>query len=102
MRIHVYLREFPPQGDRLISGMIKAVHGLAAGFAHNGAKVTVLCDGHQTGTFKSPCGYDIRSFAHEGSSSVSSSIPRAMDRYIDQCDDPGVFLLNGVFSPNVY
>jgi glycosyltransferase involved in cell wall biosynthesis len=100
MRIHVYLREFPPRGDRLISGMIKAVHGLAAGFANHGAKVTVLCDGEQTSVFDSPCGYEIRSFAHRAS--PSSAIPRAMEKYIDQCDDPGIFLLNGVFSPNVY
>ncbi len=102
MRVHVYLREFPPAGDRLISGMIKAVHGLAAGFAQNGAKVTVLCDGPQTSVVHSAAGYDIRCFAYTSAASSSSTIPRGLERYIDQCDDPGVFLLNGAFNPNVY
>src|SRR4051812_26534758 len=102
MRIHVYLREFPPTGDRLISGMIKAVHGLAAGFAANGARVTVLCDGPMNGVVHNDAGYDIRCFAYNSAASSSSTIPKALDRYIDQCDDPGIFLLNGVFNPNVY
>lgn len=102
MRIHVYLREFPPLGDKLNSGMIKAVHGLAAGFAQNGAQVTVLSDGPQTSTFEAACGYEIRCFAHDRTGGGPSSIPASLERYIDQCDEPGVFLLNGVFSPNVY
>lgn len=100
MRIHVYLREFPPKGDRLNSGMIKAVHGLAAGFAANGANVTLLCDGNVTSVVEHPCGYVIRSFASE--TTAVAAIPRGLEQYIDRCDDPGVFLLNGVFSPNVY
>jgi len=102
MRIHVYLREFPAAGDRLISGMIKAVHGLAAGFAANGAQVTVLCDGPMSGVVDAAAGYEIRCFAYNSSASSSSTIPRALERYIDQCDDPGIFLLNGVFNPSVY
>ncbi|HVT88120.1 MAG TPA: glycosyltransferase [Tepidisphaeraceae bacterium] len=103
MRIHVYLREFPPTGDRLISGMIKAVHGLAAGFAHNGAHVTVLCDGPQSSVFESPDGYDIRCFAHTRAEGGNySSLPRSLQRYIDQSDDGGIYLLNGIFSPCVY
>lgn len=101
MRIHVYLPEFPASGDRLISGMIKAVHGLAAGFAQNGAKVTVLCEGPQTSVVESPCGFDIRCFAYNTGSSASS-VPKGLHNYIDQCNDPGVFLLNGIFNPNVY
>lgn len=102
MRIHVYLREFPPAGDKLISGMIKAVHGLAAGFVTNGARVTVLCDGPQTSVIQSPSGYDIRCFAHTSMTGSASSLPREMEQYIANCPEPGVFLLNGVFSPNVY
>jgi glycosyltransferase involved in cell wall biosynthesis len=101
MRIHVYLPEFPAAGDRLISGMIKAVHGLAAGFAHNGAKVTVLCEGPQSSVIDHRCGYEIRCYAYNTGSSANS-VPRGLQQYIDQCPDPGVFLLNGVFNPNVY
>lgn len=103
MRIHVYLRDFPPMGDKLNSGMIKAVHGLAAGFVRNGANVTVLCDGPQTSVVSSPSGYDIHCFARDGGLvNGAATIPRALDQYIDECADPGIFLLNGVFSPNVY
>jgi glycosyltransferase involved in cell wall biosynthesis len=101
MRIHVYLREFPPAGDRLISGMVKAVHGLAAGFVHNGAQVTILCDGPENNLVRSPSGYEIRSFACNGSP-TNNVLPRGLERYIVQCDDPGIFLLNGIFNPGVY
>jgi glycosyltransferase involved in cell wall biosynthesis len=83
--------------------MIKAVHGLAAGFAQNGARVTVLCEGPQTSVMQSPAGYEIRCFAYNGSGSIrGSSIPRSLERYVKDCCDPGVFVLNGVFNPNVY
>lgn len=102
MRVHLYLREFPAAGDQLDSGMIKAVHGLAAGFVANGARVTVLCDGPQSSVVESPAGFDIRCFAYQSPSKSGSTIPRGLIRYIEQCDDPGVFLLNGVFNPNAY
>src|SRR5689334_9985017 len=102
MRVHVYLREFPAAGDKLISGMIKAVHGLAAGFVANGARVTVLCDGPSSSVVQHASGYDIRCFTYRSASSSRREIPPGLVRYIDDCDDPGIFLLNGVFNPNVY
>jgi len=102
MKIHLYLREFPPQGDRLISGMIKAVHGLAAGFAANGADVTVLCEGMQTTTVLSRSGYKICCFAYNQGRSSSQSIPRGLEAYLNHTDDLGVVILNSVFNPNVY
>jgi glycosyltransferase involved in cell wall biosynthesis len=102
MRIHVYLREFPPAGDKLNSGMIKAVHGLSAGLAHAGARVTILCDGPMTSVVQTPSGYDIRCFAYNTSAGASPAIPKGLERYIEQCDDPGIFLINGVFNPNAY
>jgi glycosyltransferase involved in cell wall biosynthesis len=102
MRIHLYLREFPPQGDQLISGMIKAVHGLAAGFAQNGADVTVLCEGRTTTTVLSPAGYRICCFAYNQGRASAQSIPRGLEAYINHTDDLGVVILNSVFNPNVY
>jgi glycosyltransferase involved in cell wall biosynthesis len=103
MRIHLYLREFPPHGDRLISGMIKAVHGLAAGLAASGAEVTVLCEGHLTTRIITPSGYDIRCFAYDGGRGSSQSIPSGMRDYlIEQADELGVVVLNSVFNPSVY
>lgn len=101
MRIHVYLPEFPAAGDRLISGMIKAVHGLAAGFVQNGAQVTVLCEGQETSVVQGPGGFEIRCFAYN-TGSGASGVPKPLLRYIDQCTEPGMFLLNGIFNPNVY
>jgi glycosyltransferase involved in cell wall biosynthesis len=102
MRIHLYLREFPPQGDRLISGMIKAVHGLAAGFAANGADVTVLCEGAATSTVVTPSGYRICCFAYNQGHSSSQSIPRGLEAYLKHTPDLGLVILNSVFNPNVY
>jgi glycosyltransferase involved in cell wall biosynthesis len=82
--------------------MIKAVHGLSAGFVANGARVTVLCDGPDTSMVHHPAGYDIRCFAYPSASTSKRTIPAALIRHIEQCDDPGIFLLNGVFNPSVY
>jgi len=102
MRVHLYLREFPPQGDRLISGMIKAVHGLAAGFAGNGADVTVLCEGPETTTVLTASGYRICCFAYNQGRGSSQSIPRGLEAYLNHTHDLGLVILNSVFNPNVY
>jgi glycosyltransferase involved in cell wall biosynthesis len=103
MRIHLYLREFPALGDRLISGMIKAVHGLAAGFAANGGRVTVLCEGHATSRVESASGYEILCFAQDGARGSSQSIPSGLRDYlVRRHDDLGVVVLNSVFNPSVY
>jgi glycosyltransferase involved in cell wall biosynthesis len=101
MRIHVYLPEFPAAGDGLISGMIKAVHGLAAGLVANGARVTVLCEGASNSVVETPSGYDIRCFVGAGEP-TRMMLSRGLEKYIRECPDPGIFLLNGVFNPNVY
>lgn len=103
MRIHLYLREFPPNGDRLISGMIKAVHGLAAGLAANGAEVTVLCEGAETSLADSPSGYEIRCFKQDGVRGHAQSIPSGLRNYlIERSRNLGVIILNSVFNPSVY
>jgi glycosyltransferase involved in cell wall biosynthesis len=103
MRIHMYLREFPARGDRLISGMIKAVHGLAAGFAANGARVTVLCEGHVTSCVDLAAGYDVRCFAYDGERGSSQSLPSGLRDYLlGEADELGVVVLNSVFNPSVY
>jgi glycosyltransferase involved in cell wall biosynthesis len=103
MRIHLYLREFPPTGDRYISGMIKAVHGLAAGCAANNTEVTVLCEGTRTSRMNSRWGYEIRCFGYDNGRSSSQSIPSGLRDYlVSQGEDLGTIILNSVFNPSVY
>lgn len=80
--------------------MIKAVHGLAAGFVRNSARVTVLCDGQQDSVVHSPAGYEIRCYKYSGRLAGQNS--DGLQRYIAECDDPGVFLLNGAFNTSVF
>lgn len=103
MRVHLYLREFPPQGDRLITGMIKAVHGLAAGCAANGAQVTVLCEGTVSSRYESPLGYEILCFGNGRRRPGAHSVPPGMRQYlVDNARDLGTVILNSVFNPSVY
>ncbi len=103
MRIHLYLREFPPQGNHLVSGMIKAVHGLAAGFASEGAEVTVLCEGKVATSLQTRFGYEVRCFAYDRGRSSAQWIPSGLREYlVNQGEDLGAVILNSVFNPSVY
>jgi len=102
MRVHIYAQDFPISGDRFQGGLVKAVHGLAGGLVQNGARVTVLCAGTEPGVFRTTGGYEIRCFESTPAWRLGISLPPQLRRYIDDCGDLGVFLLNGVFNPSVY
>lgn len=103
MRIHLYLREFPANGNCLVSGMIKAVHGLAAGLAANGAEVTVLCEGRVAARVETTYGYEVCCFAYDGGRDGSQWIPSDLRDYLlEQGEKLGTIILNSVFNPSVY
>jgi glycosyltransferase involved in cell wall biosynthesis len=97
---YLYLKHFPPLGDRLDEGTTKAVHGLATGLAMMGASVTVLCEWAQSSSFDSPSGYRIRSFATARPSSPSFSLAPELRVFVAQ--SPGLYILNGIFHPSLF
>lgn len=97
---YLYLKHFPPQGDRLDEGTTKAVHGLATGLVAMGAAVTVLCEWERASTFDSPAGYCIQSFATDRPSSPSFSLALALKTFVAQ--SPGLYLINGIFHPSLF
>jgi glycosyltransferase involved in cell wall biosynthesis len=97
---YLYLKHFPPQGDRLDEGTTKAVHGLATGLAAIGASVTVLCEWSQASSFDSPSGYRIRSFVTDRPSSPSFSLSPELRAFV--ANAPGLYILNGIFHPSLF
>jgi glycosyltransferase involved in cell wall biosynthesis len=102
MKIHLYARDFPIRGESFEGGLVKAVHGLAGGFAHNGADVNIVCHGSQTDSRPAPAGYRIRSFERALAAPLGLSLSGSLSRYMDDCDGSDVFVLNGVFNPDTY
>lgn len=100
MRIHIYARDFPISATAFGAGLEKAVHGLAGGLVHNGAQVTIVCNGPKTGSYVSEDGYEILCFSPPRNKGLSLS--RDLEAYINGCKDPGLFVLNGAFNPTVY
>ena len=90
MNVALYLRDFPPLGDRITGGMEKAVHGLAAGLVRCGATVVVLCEGAEDQRRRAEAGYEIRCFAN------------GLASYLQDSTRPDLFILNGMFNAGVY
>jgi glycosyltransferase involved in cell wall biosynthesis len=97
---YLYLKHFPPQGDRFDEGTTKAVHGLATGLVAIGAKVTVLCEWEQSSSFDSASGYRIRSFATRRPSSPSFSLSPELRAFV--AHSPGLYIINGIFHPSLF
>jgi glycosyltransferase involved in cell wall biosynthesis len=102
MRLWIFNREFPPTGDKHNTGVIKAVHGLAAGLAEAGQEVTVLCENVEDSVYASPAGYTVRCFANPKHNRPFSTLSSGMKQFIASADYPVVALLNGIFNPSVY
>lgn len=103
MDVTLYLRHFPATGRPLTGGTSVAVHGLASGFAENGATVTVLCEGAERGSRDAESGYRIECF-RKGRQYRSWSPDPELKRYVREHlrRRRGVCLLNGMFHPGVY
>jgi glycosyltransferase involved in cell wall biosynthesis len=104
MKIHFYLKHFPPAGDRFNEGTSKAVHGLAAGLADCGVEVVVVCEGAPADQFhKTSDGYQIAAFASEGTE-PSLKISAGLEQYISKLApaEQNLFILNGIFHRSVY
>jgi glycosyltransferase involved in cell wall biosynthesis len=97
---YLYLKHFPPQGNRLDEGTTKAVHGLATGLAAIGASVTVLCEWDQASSVDSPSGYRILSFATDRPSSPSFSLSPELRAFV--AHSPGLYIINGIFHPSLF
>ena len=99
--IWLYLHDFPARANPLIGGMSKAIHGLAAGLAANGASVTVLCGGETAGTFETPAGYVVRCFANRGRACRFFTLPVGLAEYVRTAPRPDSVIINGIFHPSV-
>ncbi len=102
MRLWIFNREFPPTGEQYNTGVIKAVHGLAAGLVGTGLDVTVLCENAEDSIHTSPAGYTVRCFANEQYNRAFSKLSPGIRQFIAAADYPVVALLNGIFNPSVY
>ncbi len=100
MDIYLYLKHFPPQGNRLDEGTTKAVHGLASGLVACGHGVTVLCEWEASSRWQSPAGYWIQSFATSTPSSPSFLLSLELKGFAQR--SPGLYLLNGIFHPSLF
>ena len=101
MRLHLYLKHFPADGQRLIGGTAKAVNGLAYGLAQAGAEVTILCEGERTRTRRSKLGFLIQSFENRATRNPFLLSKDLTASYNDPTSTPDLVILNGSFHPSV-
>lgn len=107
MNIYLYLKNFPPSGDKVIlpQGTIKAVHGLASGLVQCGAKVKVLCETHpsQQVSYQTEVGYEIIAFGSLNRNPRRFTISSELQDYVrDYIDKKSLVILNGIFHAGVY
>lgn len=105
MKIYLYLKHFPPYGDKLNEGTTKAVHGLASGLVSAGSQVTVLCESSTSNEepYRTEAGYEIKCFATPNTSSRSFRIPTSFQQYVrNYLDSTCIVILNGIFHSSVY
>jgi glycosyltransferase involved in cell wall biosynthesis len=102
MRLHFYLKHFPLQQTQFGEGTSKAVHGLAMGLAQQGLAVTILCEGPQSGSFRSPAGYQVECFPAP-TQAASFQLSSALRHYVrSQLGPEDLVVLNGIFHPSVF
>ena len=103
MRVMLYLKHFPAAGTPVNDGTSKAVDGLASGLVQNGAQVTVLCEGSQRSSVRSPRGYAVECFANDRPYRTFALAPDLRRHVVEQlAGHDGVCLVNGMFHPGVY
>jgi len=102
MNVLMYLKHFPAAGAPLRVSTNKAVHGLAAGLAANGADVTVLCEGTTDACHTTEAGYTIRCFETRAPYYTLRVAP-GLRAFLGQVERrPALAVLNGIFHPSVY
>lgn len=105
MRLFLYLRHFPPYGDKLNNGLSKAIHGLAAGLVTQGATVTILSEGSSSedSSFLTAAGYTVECFANPVQSRPSFKLSPSLQTYIRDClKSTDLVVLNGILHPTIY
>ncbi len=102
MRLWIFNREFPPTGEQYNTGVIKAVHGLAAGLVETGVDVTILCENAESSVYQADAGYTVRCFANPDHNKAYSRLSQSLCEFVAAADYPVIALLNGIFNPSVY
>ena len=102
MNIYLYLKHFPPAGDKFTGGPSKSIHGFASGLTACGAKVTILCERPKASSIVTKYGYKIECFANP-KESLTFSIPNSLKNFlIEKITTQDIVILNGLFFPSVY
>lgn len=102
MKIYLYLKHFPPFGDKIIGGTSRSTHGFASGLAACSADVTILCEGDENSSFQTKAGYKIECFATR-QQKPSWQIAPTLKQYIrDRINRKSIVVINGLFNPSVY
>jgi glycosyltransferase involved in cell wall biosynthesis len=102
MKLHFYLKHFPPQQAQFHEGTSKAVHGLAAGLVQQGVEVVVLCEGPHPCSLRSTAGYRIECFAAPHTAPSFRLAPELQNYVRTQLDADDLVVLNGIFHQSVY
>lgn len=105
MKIYLYRSQFPPYGDKINSGLSKAIDGLASGLVKCGAEVTILCEASadNESCYQTPSGYFIRCFANPIQHRPSFRASAGLKQYVRQnLDSNSLVILNGILHANVY
>lgn len=102
MKIYLYLKHFPPDGQNLIDGPSKSTHGFASGLVSCGEEVTILCERQVGSSFQTNTGYKIECFANPNEN-LTFKIAASLKQYIiNQIEKTSIVIINGLFHPSVY
>jgi glycosyltransferase involved in cell wall biosynthesis len=102
MKLHFYLKHFPPYQTVFHEGTTKAVHGLAAALVAQGIPVVILCEGPLPGRVTAPAGYQIECFPAPNSD-PSFRLSAEFQQYVrTQLGSQDLVVLNGIFHQSVY
>jgi glycosyltransferase involved in cell wall biosynthesis len=102
MTLYLYVQYFPPHQNPVHNGVIKAVHGLAAGLAACGESVMVLSEGPQSATVQTAFGYVHCCFARTNNNPSFHLAPDLSAFIRRRITGRDLVILNGGFHPSVY
>ncbi|MFM2432373.1 MAG: hypothetical protein RLZZ511_3587 [Cyanobacteriota bacterium] len=102
MHVYLYSKFFPVAPAPIRDGIVKAMHGLAAGFVANDTTTTILSEGPQAATTRTDAGYVHHCFKtrYPGQSwHLSPDLQQFIQTHITDRD---LVILNGGFHLSVY